>query len=472
VLSVVFESVYRLRNSEHDIAKEQQHLVFRVAERTAALPLGRALLTFASVDTVTNDTYKVPELEFGIKVLPFNTLVHPDPAKVTPDSLTWAEFHNGVAAGLRIAPSARPIASSWITFNKPTELTPSHAGFLFALGLTGHLRSMLTWHTFTYLTPKHDLTSIGVLLGLSTANIGTGNKHVTKLLAVHTPALLPKSSVELNIPILTQAAGLSGVGLLYLGTGSRRMAEVTLSELGRQNSSFTPGSNNREAYCVSAALAFGMIMIGRGATATSAADLNFISRLHTLIHGDKQKEPAFDLNITSPSASIALGMMFLRTGKREIADTLEIPDNVTGLNRIPPNFLLFRVLGKSLIMWDSIKPTHEWIMGQLSPGIAKAMELRVKGDWVDSSFELAYYYIVSGSSLAMGLRYAGSANEDAYRSLIHFYDLFSRIAAIGKVTLIFHICTYLTGAQLEDMTTKSNEPLSRRVSSSYRYPSR
>jgi anaphase-promoting complex subunit 1 len=391
------------------------------------------MYTFASVDTVTNETYKVPKLEYGVRVLPFNVIVNPEPGKLPYDSMAWAEFHNGVAAGLRVSPSAHPIPSSWITFNKPSELTPEHAGFLFALGLTGHLRSMLTWHTFTYLTPKHDLTSIGVLLGLSTANIGTANRHVTKLLAVHTPALLPKSSVELNIPILTQAAGISGVGLLYLGTGSRRMAEVALSELGCQNSSaFSPYNTSREAYCVSAALAFGMIMIGRGAIATSPADLNFVSRLHTLIHGSKSKDPPFDVNITSPCATIALAMMFLRTGKQDIAESLEIPKTVTGLNRVPPNFLLYRALGRALIMWDGIKPTHKWIMAQLPHEIAEAMVLRVKGEWIDSAFELAYYYIVSGASLAMGLRYAGTANEEAYLSLIHFYDLFSRIAAIGE----------------------------------------
>jgi anaphase-promoting complex subunit 1 len=381
------------------------------------------------VDTVTNDTSKVPKLEYGVKIMPFNTVVSPEPNKLSPESLTWAEFHNGVAAGLRIAPSAHAIPSSWITFNKPSELTPEHAGFLFALGLTGHLRSMLTWHTFTYLTPKHDLTSIGVLLGLSTANIGTANRHITKLLAVHTPALLPKSSVELNIPILTQAAGISGIGLLYLGTGSRRMAEVALNELRCQvDSPLNAGSSNREAYCVSAALAFGMIMVGRGATAASPADLDFVSRLWTLIHGSKERNPPFDVNITSPCATIALAMMFLRTGKADIAQALHIPDTVTGLNRIPPHFLLYRALGKALIMWDDIRPTHKWIITQLPEEIAKVVEKRVK---TDPAFELAYYYIVSGAALAMGLRYAGTANEEAYLSLIQFYDLFSRIATIG-----------------------------------------
>ena len=46
------------------------------------------------------------------------------------------------------------------------ELT-EHAGFLLALGLTGYLRNMMTWHMFSYLTPKHDYTTIALLIGVS-----------------------------------------------------------------------------------------------------------------------------------------------------------------------------------------------------------------------------------------------------------------------------------------------------------------
>jgi hypothetical protein len=72
------------------------------------------------------------------------------------------------------------------------------------LDLLGHLKEMLTW---PLLTPNHDLTSVGVLLGLLVANVGSGNQHITKLLAVHTPVLLPTPTVDLNVSLLAQAAG-------------------------------------------------------------------------------------------------------------------------------------------------------------------------------------------------------------------------------------------------------------------------
>lgn len=223
------------------------------------------MFTFGCIPTVTREAYAIPKIEFTIRLQPLNITAAPEPGKIPPECLNWGEFHNGVAAGLRISPTAIGVESSWIAFNKPSELTPEHAGFLYALGLTGHLREMLTWHTFAYLTPKHDLTSIGVLLGLSAANVGTGNQHVTKLLAVHTPALLPTPTVDLNVSLMTQAAGLTGVGLLYMGMKNRRMAEVCLSQISRKDLVQPDLSNeHREAYTYSAALAFGMIMLGKG----------------------------------------------------------------------------------------------------------------------------------------------------------------------------------------------------------------
>lgn len=57
--------------------------------------------------------------------------------------LVHAEFHNGVAAGLRLAPDLGTVTSTWIAYNQPKKdqaaSLNAHAGFLLALGLQGHL---------------------------------------------------------------------------------------------------------------------------------------------------------------------------------------------------------------------------------------------------------------------------------------------------------------------------------------------
>jgi anaphase-promoting complex subunit 1 len=403
------------------------------------------MFTFGSMAALGRETYSIPKMEFSIRLLPQNVILSFDQTTKLPVECTqWGDFHNGVAAGLRIAPSATAVSSSWIAFNKPSELTPEHAGFLFALGLNGHLRDLLTWHTFHYLTPKHDLTSIGILLGLSAAHVGSGDEHVTKLLAIHTPALLPTPNVDLNVSLMTQTSGLAGIGLLYMGTKNRRMAEVCLTQLVRHDLIQPDLSNeHREAYTLAGALAFGMIMLGKGAAIP--ADTRLLERLQVLVHGespatrhDDPAKPHFDLNLSSPAATIAIGLMYLRTGRRDVANMLTLPDTTVELNAIQPSFLMIRAISKSLVMWDEISPTKEWVNAQIPVQITKALDVKMQGIALDDSLELAYYNILAGITFSIGLKYAGTAREEAYLLVIGYYDLYSRLAYTTGECSLFH----------------------------------
>ena len=120
----------------------------------------------------------------------------------------WPQFHNGVAAGLKLipahvskvclkvvsyyplppssllslfpplsfpplplpsSPSSLQLDSTWIVYNQPGDDTDTaeYAGFLMALGLHGHLSSLSSFNVFEYLNDKQELTVVGILLGLS-----------------------------------------------------------------------------------------------------------------------------------------------------------------------------------------------------------------------------------------------------------------------------------------------------------------
>ncbi|XP_012512213.1 PREDICTED: anaphase-promoting complex subunit 1 [Propithecus coquereli] len=134
---------------------------------------------------------------------------------VPPNMTSWASFHNGVAAGLKIAPASQ-IDSAWIVYNKPkhAELANEYAGFLMALGLNGHLTKLATLNIHDYLTK------------------GTMDMSITRLLSIHIPALLPPTSTELDVPHNVQVAAVVGIGLVYQGTAHRHTAEVLLAEIG------------------------------------------------------------------------------------------------------------------------------------------------------------------------------------------------------------------------------------------------
>ncbi|KAJ3871782.1 hypothetical protein F5051DRAFT_483358, partial [Lentinula edodes] len=87
------------------------------AERTLALPYGRAIFTFGSISSISREAFTIPKFEFAVKLHPISGIVSPDPGKLMPDSVHWGEFHNGVAAALRISSSATSVDSSWIAFN-------------------------------------------------------------------------------------------------------------------------------------------------------------------------------------------------------------------------------------------------------------------------------------------------------------------------------------------------------------------
>jgi anaphase-promoting complex subunit 1 len=171
-------------------------------------------------------------------------------------------------------------------------------------------------------------------------------------------------------------------------------------------------------------------MLGKGTIIP--VDLDLIKRLSILIHGPTdttsgRETKSFDINLTSPAASMALGLMYLRTGRRDVADILSIPETVVELNSIQPSFLLIRTIARSLIMWDGINPSNEWIANQIPQSIRDALASRQKtGNPIDDSMDLAYYNIIAGCCFVIGLKYAGTARQEAYQLIVKQFDSYSR----------------------------------------------
>jgi anaphase-promoting complex subunit 1 len=88
-----------------DQEQQQDHL-WRIAQRTAVLPLGRGAFTLSTIHTLLTEAFTVPKLVLAGR-LPSqqNAIVNLDPnIRNIQELKTWPEFHNAVAAGLRLAP--------------------------------------------------------------------------------------------------------------------------------------------------------------------------------------------------------------------------------------------------------------------------------------------------------------------------------------------------------------------------------
>ncbi|KAL6068526.1 Anaphase-promoting complex subunit 1 [Balamuthia mandrillaris] len=320
--------------AEHEIAAAQQKQLLRMAHRTLALAVGRGMFTLSS----TSSHLLVEPLPIPLIVLDGKAgergktlTVTLEAGSVPPEVLRWPEFHNGVATALRIAPSyqvadmdddelassagagfwdQRQVTSTWIVYNKQLQaaagggsdnnMSNGHAGLLMGLGLQGHLSSLSQTKVFDYLSKGHELTSVGILLGMAASKIGTMEASLAKLLSIHVPALHPPSSSDLEVPPSVQTASLLALGLLYQGTLHRHMCEILLQEIGRSplakphpDHGGSSSGAEREGLALAAGLALGLVGLaqgGNGATMKPAglSDMCIEDTLFYYMEGGRQ----------------------------------------------------------------------------------------------------------------------------------------------------------------------------------------
>uniref|UniRef100_A0A3B5Q131 Anaphase promoting complex subunit 1 n=1 Tax=Xiphophorus maculatus TaxID=8083 RepID=A0A3B5Q131_XIPMA len=417
--------------SDHEYIEEKENKLLQLCQRTMALPVGRGLFTLFSYHPVPTEPLPVPKLNLTGRAPPRNAMVDLNSGNidVPPNMTNWPSFHNGVAAGLKIAPASQ-VDSAWIAYNKPKspELANEYAGFLMALGLNGHLTKLATLNIHDYLTKGHEMTSIGLLLGVSSAKLGTMDMSITRLLSIHIPALLPPTSTELDVPHNVQVAAVIGIGLVYQGTGHRHNAEVLLSEIGRPPGPEMEYCTDRESYSLAAGLALGMVCLGHGSNLIGMTDLNVPEQLYQYMVGghrraqagasrERHKSPSYQIkegdtinvDVTCPGATLALAMIYLKTNNRVSLTTL----------------------ARCIIMWDEILPNTEWVKSNI-PQVRKSF---LKGFVFPSQ---AQDYITAGACMALGLRFAGSANSDAFDCLYEFAKIFMKMMSFAGTAMGYY----------------------------------
>ncbi|CAL1295257.1 unnamed protein product [Larinioides sclopetarius] len=437
--------VQRPEVSDHEFIEEQERHLYNLCIRTMAATVGRGMFTLRAYNPVVTETLPIPKLCLTGRAPPRNTTVDLSHIDVPPNMNMWPLFHNGVAAGLSISLNASKIDSTWMVYNKPrsssNDSPTEHAGFLMALGLNGHLSRLSTLSIHDYLCKGHELISVGILLGVSAAKRGTMDLSATKLLSIHIEALLPPTSTELDVAPAVQVAAVMGLGLLYQGSGHHHMAEVLLGEIGRPPGPEMEHSIDRESYSLAAGLALGLITLGKGKEMSGVADFPMADQLYhymvgghkrplTGIHKEKHKSPSYQIregdnvnvDVTSPGATLALGMMFFDTDNQAIAEWMTAPDTQFLLDMVRPDFLLLRTISKGLILWSSIHPSMKWVESHLPEIVSKhAFQRGITHADVDyETMSQAYCNIIAGGCFCVGLKFAGSANAEAFETLMYY----------------------------------------------------
>jgi anaphase-promoting complex subunit 1 len=417
--------------SDSQVLDAQREVHHWVMTRTFALAPGLAFAHFDSRMPLLSEKFNIHGYNTLCVMKPMNNTLSVDRSTFTEERYAWAWFHSGVAAGLSISKHAEGIDTSWIVFNRPPELNNRHAGLLLALGLNGHLRAMAKWLAFKYLTPKHTMTSIGLLLGLSASHLGSMDTLVTRLLSVHVTRMLPPGAAELNLSSLTQTAGLMGIGLLYYNTQHRRMSEVMLSEIENLEAEDLSGTSDPvrdESYRLAAGFALGLINLGQGADLRGLHDLRLVERLLAIAVGARPVNLVHLIDQATAGATIALGLIFMKTGNKAIARKIDVPDTVSQFDFVRPDVLLLRTLAKHLILWDNIRPDYKWIIRNLPKAYSKDYHLRdIK---TLSSEHMPFYNILAGLLWSISLRFSGSGDIKIRDFLIKYLDQFIRLCRL------------------------------------------
>ena len=410
--------------SDTELLEAQQELVKIVAMRTLSVPMGRSLLTYCARFPLITEKFPIHGFTLSCVMKPNNTTVTADRGTYTEEKVSWAFFHAGVEAGLSISKDARGIDTSWILFNKPSDLRNRHAGFLLALGLNGHLKEISKIMSYTYLTAKHPMTSIGFLLGISASHLGTMDVDVTRLLSIHVTRLLPAGSAELNVSHLTQTSSIMGIGLLYCNTQHRMMSEMMLTEM--ENMDYEEGSNPQdnlrdEGYRLAAGFALGYINLGRGKDLRGLHDMHIVERLLKLATEPRKAELVHLLDKATAAATVAIALIFMKTGNQALAHRIDVPETIHQFDNVRPDILLLRTVARHLIMWDDISPSAEWMQKQLPSPFRNRRPMDCRSV---SSHELPYMNILAGLCLSLGLRYAGTGALEVRNLLCHQLDQF------------------------------------------------
>jgi anaphase-promoting complex subunit 1 len=410
--------------SDHDFVEEEEKFLYSVCQRTMSLPIGRGGLTLHTIDPIPTEPVQIPELNLKGKSVTKKTTIDMTHIEVPSNMTYWPLFHNGVAAGLTIHSQSKDLSNAWIKSHlaKNFELTNEQAGFLYGLGLTGHLSNLSMLNVHDALARRHDLTNISILLGLAASKICSMDISVIRLISMHIRALMPPVEIELDIPYNIQIAALLSLGLVYAKSANKHISYVLLKEIGR-----LPGHEidkdvhtfDREAYSLSAGLALGLVLLEKGKESLTIMDSMFTDELyHYMVGGHKEKYTdinswqhgssassatmltrlsslsntdgnsyinytknfhnshiregeTINTNVTSPAATIALGLIYFNSCDKSIAEWFSPPDSIFQLDSIRPDFLLVRTLARNLILWKFILPTQKWILNQL-PDLLKS----------------------------------------------------------------------------------------------------
>ena len=452
------------------------NLLKTLTRRALAASVGRGMLTMSTQNFRVRDSIPMPSINLnGVSSDGIN--ITNDPALTAQENLLWPSFHNGCAAGLRFLPQASlgksNVTRHWIGYqSRGVSNQAARAGLILATGITGHMKSVQATDMYSLLVSGDSVAArnsvdrepvmIAVMLGLSCSFRGTHKDTVFRCLSMHVQSLTPTTE-DIEMSLEVQTAALVSIGILCQEKRIGFLSEMLVGEISRLPSD--EHFKGRHGYALGAGISLGLILLGKG---RNHGVSNIEDRLINLLNGGRRDlvPPTFDgleqfdsliideghfltrqllkesskavetvcnrifegenfnVAVTGPAATVALGLTYLGTNDKLMAKAIKPEDTLGSMTSVSPDAVLLRTALSALVVWDAVEPSKEWIYKFVPQCLLKLGKSTDELPFGLAPAQVRYLlmnlgFAIGGAVLAVGLRFAGSMNADAKTAILN-----------------------------------------------------
>jgi anaphase-promoting complex subunit 1 len=82
-----------------------------------------------------------------------------------------------------------------------------------------------------------------------------------------------------------------------------------------------------------------------------------------------ERDEVVNSDAVGPGAIVSLALMYLKSNDLSAARKLDLPQLAFEIEQMRPDMFLYRAVGRSLIMWNDVQPTENWIRQSIPPVI-------------------------------------------------------------------------------------------------------
>lgn len=421
---------------------------------------GRGALDFNTEEMNLTEVVEIPEISITGRIKQNSakvTFIFDKENPANYEQMSWAEFHNGVAVGLRISRKAlesldKQGIRTWIDYQKTEYKRYDHAGLMFGLGLQGLFNCFTIADIYFNLRTCNDSRIISTILGLATSKLPSNRINMSEIILKAFNLHLEfnySSASEVKISRIVQSAAMISIGLYHKGMSKKTLSETMLYQI--EALPFNENNKDRECHSLCAGFALGIINLSKGSNIPSIKEMKLDERLLQYIEGGTFSEnlpkasdfmgrpdyqssnllecDSINTQMTAPSALMALALIHLKSGNKSIANRIRIPDTMFDIINCNPCLTLLKVLCRNLILWNQMKPTQAFLQSQVPEIVRFLLESDHQGIsdkfYLNSNFvhldyhnlSLIYYNILAGTCMALSFKLAGSGDAQT-RDLI------------------------------------------------------